>query len=77
MRYLFLVIPWVSLVTLMTHCIEGQHVGVGKDMHIYMIILPNYAVCKVVETIKKNTSRSLSREFTLLENVYWDQKGIW
>ena len=31
----------------------------------------------VAETIKKNTSRSLSRKFTFLKKVYWDQKGIW
>ena len=38
---------------------------------------PKYAVSKVVETIKKNTSRSLTRKFAFLKKVYWDRKGIW
>ena len=38
---------------------------------------PKYAVSKVVETIKKNTSRSLSSKFAFLKKVYWDKKGIW
>jgi putative transposase len=42
-----------------------------------MIIPLKYALCKVVETIKKNTSRSLSRKFAFLKKVYWDRKGIW
>jgi len=42
-----------------------------------MVIPPKYAISMVVETIKKNTSKSLSRKFTFLEEVYWDQKGIW
>lgn len=42
-----------------------------------MVIPPKYAVSKTVEVIKKNISRSLSRKFTFLKKVYWDQKGIW
>ena len=42
-----------------------------------MVIPPKYAVSKVVETIKKNTSRSLSRKIVFLKKVYWDRKGIW
>jgi putative transposase len=42
-----------------------------------MVISPKYSVSKAVEVIKKNTSRSLSRKFNFLQNVYWDQKGIW
>jgi len=42
-----------------------------------MIIPPKYAVSKVVETIKKNTSRSLREKFRFLDEVYWDDKGIW
>ena len=41
-----------------------------------MIIPAKYTVSKVVETIKKNTSRSLSRKFTFLKKVYWKRKGI-
>jgi len=42
-----------------------------------MVIPSKYAVSKVVETIKKNTSRSLNRKFAFLKKVYWDRKGIW
>ena len=42
-----------------------------------MTIPAKYTVSKVVETIKKNTSRSLSRKFVFLKKVYWDRKGIW
>jgi len=42
-----------------------------------MVIPPKYAVSKVVETIQKNTSRSLSIKFAFLKKVYWDRKGIW
>jgi len=42
-----------------------------------MVIPAKYAVSKVVETIKKNTSRYLNRKFAFLKKVYWDRKGIW
>jgi len=42
-----------------------------------MVIPPKYAVSKVVETIKKNTSRSLNRKSAFLKKIYWDRKGIW
>ena len=42
-----------------------------------MVIPPKYAVSKVVETIKKNISRSLSRKFVFLKKVYLDIKGVW
>jgi len=42
-----------------------------------MVIPPKYAANKIVEIIKKNTSRPLSRKFDFLEKVSWDQKGIW
>jgi len=41
-----------------------------------MVIPLKYTVSKVVEIIKKNTSRSLSRKFAFLKKVYWDRKGI-
>lgn len=57
---------------------EYLEIGIRQDhVHLYMVIPPKYAISMVVETIKKNTSRSLSRKFTFLEKVYWDQKGIW
>ena len=57
---------------------EYLQIAIKPDhVHLYMVIPPKYAVSKVTETIKKNTSRSLSRKFTFLKKVYWDQKGIW
>jgi len=52
--------------------------GIKQDhIHLYMVIPPKYAVSMVVETIKKNSSRALSKKFPFLEKVYWDKKGIW
>jgi len=42
-----------------------------------MIIPPKYAVSKVVETLKKNTSRSLREKSRFLDKIYWDDKEIW
>ena len=57
---------------------EYIEIGINSDhVHLYMIIPPKYAVSKVVETIKKNTSRSLREKFRFLDKVYWDDKGIW
>ena len=48
-----------------------MEVGIEKDhIHLYMVIPPKYAVSKVVETIKKNTSRSLSRKFAFFKKVF-------
>jgi putative transposase len=57
---------------------EYIEIGIRKDhVHLYMVIPPKYSVSKVTETIKKNTSRSLSRKFNFLQKVYWDKNGIW
>ncbi len=57
---------------------EYIEIGIKQDhVHLYMVIPPKYTVNKVVETIKKNTSRSLSRKFVFLKKVYWDRKGVW
>jgi len=56
---------------------EYIEIGINKDhVRLYMVIPPKYAVNKVVETIKNNTSRSLSIKFAFLKKVYWDRKGI-
>lgn len=53
-------------------------IGIEPDhVHLHMIIPPKYSVSKVVETIKSNTSRTLSEKFKFLEQVYWDKGGIW
>ena len=48
-----------------------REIGI-KNNHIYLyIVIPSkYAVSKVVETIEKNTSKSLRRKFTFLKKVY-------
>ena len=55
-----------------------MEIGIKKDhVHLYMVIPPKYAVSKVVETIKSNTSKALRIKFAFLKKVYWDRKGIW
>jgi len=57
---------------------EYQEIGIDLDhVHLYMVIPPKYAVSKVVETIKSNTSKALKIKFAFLEKVYWDDRGIW
>ena len=46
-------------------------------VYVYMVIPPKYAVREIVETIKKNTSRSLNMKFAFLKKVYWGRRGIW
>jgi putative transposase len=53
-------------------------IGIKPDhLHLYMAISPKYALSMVVETIKKNTSRSLIRKFTFLQKACCDKKSIW
>lgn len=56
-----------------------DEIGTDKDhVHLHMIIPPKYSVSKVVETMKKNTSKSLQEKFSHFFNkLYWDQGGIW
>ena len=55
-----------------------EEVGTDKDhVHLYMVIPPKYPVSFVVETLKKNTSRSMWAHFPFLHKVYWDEGGIW
>jgi len=57
---------------------ECLEIDIDLDpIHLYIIIPPKYAVSKVVETIKSNTSKALKIKFTFLKRVYWDDKGIW
>ncbi|HDY67074.1 MAG TPA: IS200/IS605 family transposase [Candidatus Scalindua sp.] len=43
---------------------EYIEMGINSDhVHLHMIIPPKYAVSKAMETIKKNTSRSLREKF--------------
>ena len=57
---------------------EYIEIAIKEDhVHLFMVIPPKYAVSMVVETIKKNTSRSLKKKFAFLKKVYWDNEGIW
>ncbi|PIZ62681.1 hypothetical protein COY16_03635 [Candidatus Roizmanbacteria bacterium CG_4_10_14_0_2_um_filter_39_13] len=52
--------------------------GTDKDhIHIHMVIPPKYAVSRVVEIIKSNTSTALKTKFPFLKQVYWRGDGIW
>jgi putative transposase len=59
---------------------DWEYVEIGTDidhMHLHMVIPPKYAVSKVVETIKSNTSTALKQKFDFLKKVYWRGTGIW
>ena len=59
---------------------DWEYIEIGIDVdhvHLHMVIPPKYAVSMVVETLKKNTSRHLSKKFRFLKDVYWDNDGIW
>lgn len=59
---------------------DWEYIRIGIDydhVHLHMVIPPKYSVSDVVETIKKNTSKSLNEKFRFLKKVYWDRKGIW
>lgn len=59
---------------------DWEYIAIGIDVdhvHLHMVIPPKYAVSMVVETLKKNTSREMSRKFRFLKQVYWDNEGIW
>jgi len=49
---------------------EWEYIEIGissTPVHLHMIIPPKYTVSKVVETIKKSTSRSLREKFRFLD----------
>ena len=57
---------------------EYIEIAIKEDhVHLFMVIPPKYAVSMVVETIKKNTSRTLKKKFAFLKKVYWGNEGIW
>src|SRR3989304_10240139 len=54
-----------------------KEIGIDKDhVHLHMVIPPKYTVSKVVETIKKNTSVGLKKQFAFLKNVYWGTDAV-
>ena len=55
-----------------------EEIGMEEDhIHVHMTIPPKYPVSKVVETIKKNTSVALKKQFAFLKEVYWGTDAIW
>jgi len=54
---------------------EYIEIGIRKDpVHLQMVIPPKYALSKVVETIKKNTNRSLNKKFVFLKKYFGTDK---
>jgi len=65
---------------ILTYDPDWEYIGIAikeDHVHLVMVIPLKYAVSLVVETIKKNTSRSLKKKFAFLKKVYWDNEGIW
>lgn len=57
---------------------EIKTIGMEEDhVHLYMVIPPKYTVSRVIETIKKNTSSKLKKQFAFLKEVYWGTDAIW
>ncbi len=70
----------IKLLEIRRYYPDWEYLEIGIDMdhiHLYMLIPPKYAVSKVVETIKSNSSRALKLKFAFLQKVNWDNKGIW
>jgi putative transposase len=70
----------IKLLEIRKYYPEWEYLEIGIDLdhvHLYMVIPPKYAVSKVVEAIKSNTSKALKIKFAFLEKVYWDDRGIW
>jgi len=59
---------------------DWEYISIGIAMnhvHVHMVIPPKYAVSTVIEVLKKNTSRHLSKKFRFLKDFYWDNEGMW
>ena len=57
---------------------EIKTIGIGEEhVHLYMVIPPKYTVSRVIETIKKNTSSKLKKQFAFMKEVYWGTDAIW
>ena len=59
---------------------DWEYIAIGIEVdhvHLHMVIPPEYAVSRAVETVKSNTSRALAEKFAFLAKVYWDSDGIW
>ena len=58
---------------------NGKYIGIGiknDHFHLYIIISPKFAIIKVTETIKMNTSKTVKLKFTLFDEVYKNVKII-
>ena len=59
---------------------DWEYVAIGMEpdhVHLHMGIPPKDAVSRVVETLKRNTSRALVEKVGFLRKVSWDEDGIW
>ncbi|MFO8165530.1 MAG: IS200/IS605 family transposase [Desulfatiglandales bacterium] len=52
------------------------NVQVGH-VHMVMVILPKYAVARVVQYIKSQSEKALKARFPFLRKVYFSGEGIW
>jgi putative transposase len=58
--------------------IEFIEIGIDRaHVHLHMVIPPKYAVSRVVNRIKMNTSRQMKQKFSFLEKVYWGTASVW
>ena len=71
---------WVKLQEVRKWYPDWEFTAIGMEVdhvHLHMVIPPKYAVSRVVDVRKTNTSRALKEKFGFLKKVYWDEEGIW
>ena len=71
---------WVKLQEVRKWYPDWEFTAIGMEVdhvHLHMVIPPKYAVSRVVDVLKTNTSRALKEKFGFLKKVYWDEEGIW
>jgi putative transposase len=58
--------------------IEFKEINCDVD-HIHMLVSvpPKYAISKIIQIFKSNTSRGIKQKFPFLQDVYWGTDGIW
>ena len=60
----------IKLLEIKRHYPDWEYLEISIDVdhvYLYMLILPKYALSKVVEVIKSNTSRALKGKFDFLK----------
>ena len=58
--------------------IEVVKLNVQVDhVHMVVVIPPKYAVARVVQYIKSQSSKALKAKFPFLKKIYFSREGIW